>query len=68
MSYKFWDLPQKYKVNPLDNKGYFLRKRAPFRKSRNGKCFFFWLNANTIHRKQKNYFSFCGDQLLENAV
>lgn len=35
---------------------------------KNEKCFYFWLSENTYDRRQRNYFSFRGDQLLENAI
>lgn len=62
MSLKFWGLPQKYNLYPLKNREEFQTWRGFYDK----KCFHFFLFFGG--RRHKNFFSFEGNQLLENAI
>lgn len=71
MSHKFWDLPQKYKIAPIRSKKEFQNKEGYWAMSKSSRCLRFALYSYFSRRwqmKQINFFSFDGDQLLENAT
>lgn len=73
MSYKFWDLPQKYEQSPVRNKKDFFGS-IDFYKKQSGRqhpphCFVWWLfSCRPQWRRQRCFFSDTGDQLLENVI
>lgn len=73
MSYKFWDLPQKYEQSPVRNKKDFLDSIDWYKNTRYYRlhpgCFSWWLFYSPFQsRTQKCVFSDTGDQLLENVI